>query len=426
MLILNDVTQLTRARIDAEAASQSKSDFLSRMSHEIRTPMNAIIGMTSIGKSSDDITRKEYCLTRISEASQHLLGIINDILDMSKIEVDKFELSFVECSFEKILQLVINVINFRVDEKKQKLIVDIDKNIPPLIITDDQRLAQVVTNLISNAVKFTPDGGAITLLAEKKAETAETCTILVEVKDTGIGISEEQQKRLFTPFEQADGGISRKYGGTGLGLVISKRIIELMGGELWVKSEPEKGSSFFFQIEARIGKGARDETQQDDKAPLAGVRCEDLQGEILAKDDKTEEASIDGIFNGKQIMIAEDVDINREIIGALLESTEVKIEFAFDGEEAVAKFTADPFKYELVLMDLHMPKVDGYEATRRIRSSGLPTAATLPIIAMTANVFREDIEKCLACGMNDHLGKPVNPDDVIATLSHYLLNKSNA
>ncbi|MDR3311156.1 MAG: response regulator [Oscillospiraceae bacterium] len=530
MLILNDVTQLTNAKSDAEAASRAKTEFLARMSHEMRTPMNAIIGMSSIGKSSDDPERKEYCLTRIGEASQHLLGIINDILDMSKIEADKFELAYAETDFEQMLQRVTNVINFRVQEKEQRLFVSLGKDIPARIIADEQRLAQVVTNLLTNAVKFTPEGGSITIRAEKTRETADVCTIRVEVKDTGIGISEEQQKRLFTAFEQADGSISRRFGGTGLGLAISKRIVELMGGSVWVESEVDKGSSFFFEFDAAKSKTeARVHSKPGDWADLRvlvaadapeilelftsvltplGVRCDtavsgefaleavgvsserfniiffdlnlsDMTGIEMAEtlleqgvkstlilmtndesgnlesdaraagitgflkkplfpsalidcinacaesqdddaEDDPEPDSIDGIFAGINILVAEDVDINREILDALLEPTEISIDFAFDGEEAVEKFAA-PNSYRLILMDIHMPKVDGYEATRRIRASGSPGADTVPIVAMTANVFREDVEKCLAAGMNDHLGKPVDMDKLIKTLSRYLL-----
>jgi signal transduction histidine kinase/CheY-like chemotaxis protein len=406
MLILNDITQLTNAKTDAEAASRSKGEFLARMSHEMRTPMNAIIGMSSIGAASDDMERKEYCLTRIGEASRHLLGIINDILDMSKIEADKFDLSCAEMDFAQMIRRVTDVIHFQVQEKKQNLSVNMGEGIPAQIIADEQHLAQVVTNLLTNAVKFTPDEGTIILRAEKTAETADACTLLVEVRDTGIGISEEQQKRLFTAFEQADGSISRRFGGTGLGLAISKRIMELMGGRVWVESELDKGSSFFFEFEA--------------------AKCKTAE---QVPDNAEEEAAVpestDGMFEGKTILIAEDVDINREIIGALLEDTKVNMDFAFDGQEAVDKFTAAPAAYALILMDIHMPNVDGFEATRRIRASGLPRAEDVPIVAMTANVFREDVEKCLAVGMNDHLGKPVETDKVIAVLCRYLTKPGN-
>jgi CheY-like chemotaxis protein len=304
-----------------------------------------------------------------------------------------------------MLQNAINVINFRIQEKNQNLFVNIGQGIPALIIADGQRLMQVVTNLLTNAVKFTPEGGSITLTAEKTAETEEKCTLRVEVKDTGIGISEEQQKKLFSLFEQADGSISRRFGGTGLGLAISKRMIELMGGRIWVESEIDKGSSFLFEIEAKKGT-AEDDKSQSDSAGAAAA-------------DPGETDSIDGIFEGKTILVAEDVDINREIIAALLESTGVNIDFAVDGEDAVNKFASD--KYSLILMDVNMPNVDGLEATKRIRSiEESRQEKQTPIIAMTANVFREDVEKCLAAGMNGHLGKPVEIDKVISALSHYL------
>jgi PAS domain S-box-containing protein len=402
-----------RARELAEQSTRAKTDFLARMSHEMRTPMNAIIGMTTIAKSSDDPKRKEYCLNRIEEASQHLLGVINDILDMSKIEAGKLELSYAECDFADMVRRVSDIVSFRVSERRQTFSVDIDGNIP-LILADEQRLAQIVANLLSNAVKFTPEEGSIALRARKTREEDNFCTIRCEVTDTGIGISEEQQKKLFSPFEQADGGISRKFGGTGLGLVISKRLVEMMSGRIWIKSQLGAGASFFFEIRAGIA---------EEKAPAPGTEESPQQKRrrLATADAPAEAPSDDNIFAGKRMLIAEDVDINREIMEALLVDTGVAISFAENGAEAVEKFSAPGEKWDVILMDIHMPGVDGYEATRRIRQSGLPGADTIPIIAMTANVFREDIDRCLACGMNDHIGKPVDIDIVIRTLREYLL-----
>ena len=528
----------------AKSASRAKSAFLANMSHEIRTPMNAIIGMITIGKSSDDIERKDYCFTRIEDASKHLLGVINDILDMSKIEADKFELSYAEFNFEKMLQRVVNVINFRVDEKQQKLTIHIDNNIPKFLYGDDQRLAQVITNLLGNAVKFTPENGSISLDSRFMGEENGFCTIQISVRDTGIGIGPEQQTRLFQSFQQAESSTVRKFGGTGLGLSISKSIVEMMDGKIRVESEPGKGSTFIFEIKAKRGE---DKAQQpsydginwsnvrilvvdDDKDILTylkeitkgfGVSCCDtaisgdaalalveqnksynvyfidwkmpgmdgieLTKELKAKgsvpdnsvvimisaaewsmiEEKAKKAGVDkflskplfpstimdavnecfgisqkqtednqsdlnGCFAGHHILLVEDVEINREIVIALLEPTLLNIDCAENGTEAVRMFSEAPEKYEIIFMDIQMPEMDGYEATRRIRDfeakmkekddAALPDGQPngVPIIAMTANVFREDIEKCMEAGMTSHLGKPLDFGEVLEKLKSYL------
>ncbi len=535
-VIATDITERRRlekdliaAKEQAEEASQAKGEFLSRMSHEMRTPMNAIIGMTSIAKASADLARKEHCLDKIDDASKHLLGIINDVLDMSKIEANKFELSSGEFSFEKMLLRVINVINFRVEEKKQKLLVDLDEKMPQHFLSDDQRLAQVIANLLSNAVKFTPEGGIIALAARVIERQGDDCLVRVSVSDTGIGISEEQQQRLFRSFEQADGGISRKFGGTGLGLAISKKIVEMMGGRIWVESEPGKGSTFLFEVRMRIcasaghaalspdvdwqslrvlavdhepealesfvnmmgalglscdaanGGGsalamvqkggcpydiiftARELPEMDGLALARRVKahCDKtlvvLMGSALEWDRIEPEARAVGVdrfvakplfssqlvdcvnaclgkeqaqaapaqaappdYRGKTLLLAEDVEINREIVLALLEDTGVAIDSAENGTQAVRMFEKNPGAYDLIFMDIHMPEMDGLTATRLIRALEVPCAKTVPIVAMTANVFREDIEKCLEAGMNGHIGKPIDRDDLMQAMKAYL------
>jgi signal transduction histidine kinase/CheY-like chemotaxis protein len=523
----------------AERASKAKGDFLANMSHEMRTPMNAVIGMTSIARLSPEVQKKDYCLQKIEDASTHLLGVINDILDMSKIEANKLDLSSTEFVFEKMFQKAVNVIIFRVDEKRQKFSVTIDKRIPRVLSGDDQRLAQVITNLLSNAVKFTPEEGSIQLSAFFEGAEDGVCTIRISVADSGIGISAEQQSRLFSSFQQADSGTSRKFGGTGLGLAISKRLVTMMGGDIRVESELGRGAAFIFTVKL---KGSR-ENQPGLLAP--GVNWKNLR--LLAVDDEKyireyfysiaeqldvfcdtagsgEEAleliaqngpydmyfvdwkmpGMDGIelsrriksslqgdsaspgpplkpvvimisaadwntmedeagragvdkfipkplflsaivdcinrclgfdklspsakgavetrdsFAGRRILLAEDVEINREIVLSLLEPTALAIDCAENGVEAVRIFSANPDKYDMIFMDVQMPEMDGYEATRRIRALGTPKALGIPILAMTANVFREDIEKCFAAGMNDHIGKPLDFEDMLAKLRKYL------
>jgi len=525
-VLMSILIRIDRAKNKSDRESRHKSAFLANMSHEIRTPMNAIIGMVTIGKGAPTIERKDYCLTKIEDASNHLLGVINDILDMSKIEANKFDLAPVEFNFEKMLQRVVSVVNFRVDEKHQKFTVHIDKKIPKFLIGDDQRIAQVITNLLGNAIKFTPENGSVSLNTRFLGEENDVCQLQISVSDTGIGLNEEQQDRIFMSFEQAESSTTRKYGGTGLGLAISRSIVEMMGGSIWVESEVNKGSTFTFTIDVKRGSqvyeglldsdvslsNVRVMAVDDDKdildyfteiAQNFGINCCDtaLSGEealglvvhngdyhiyfvdwrmpimdgiqlaaelkkrasgksvvimisagewttiesdaVKAGVDKflskplfpsdimdvikecmsldrrqIEEAqdSIDGIFAGRHLLLVEDVDINREIVQALLEPTQVAIDWAENGVEAVRKFKEAPGKYDMILMDVQMPEMDGYEATRQIRALKVPEAKTIRIVAMTANVFRDDVENCLEAGMDNHIGKPVDFHELMEKL----------
>ena len=394
--------RLAGAKEIAEQGNRAKSAFLANMSHELRTPMNSIIGMTTIGLTGTDIDRKDYSLRKINDASKHLLGIINDILDISKIEAGKFEISEMRFNFARMIQRIVGVVNIRADEKMQNLMVYIDEAIPTVLYGDDQRLAQVLTNLLGNAIKFTPDNGTIGLNAYFSGEENGTCTIKFTVTDTGIGISPEQQAHLFQSFNQAESNTTRKFGGTGLGLTISKDIIEMMGGKIWIDSELGKGAVFSFIVPLK---------RVVQKAPLAIEK--DADPDIIQS------------FEGFRILLAEDIAINREIVMTLLEPTLLKIDCAANGQEAVHTYCEAAEEYDMIFMDIQMPEMDGYEATRRIRALGTENSKTIPIIAMTANVFKEDIKKCLDAGMDGHIGKPIDLDEVMQILREYLIGRSN-
>lgn len=402
MLMFHDVTDIKRSREEALAASKLKSAFLSNMSHEIRTPLNAIIGMTFIGKREGNLQSKDDAFENIESASAHLLGVINDILDISKIESGKMELSHIVFDFSQMLDRVLSVIMPKIKENQQRLSVDIDPDIPQKLLGDDQRLAQVITNILSNASKFTPAGGFITFKAELLESKKDACLIKMSVRDSGIGMSEQEQGKLFHIFQQAEAGTARKYGGSGLGLAISKRILEMMEGDIWVESEKGRGSCFFFTARLTIPD------QVTAKCALQPDSCDEEQG---------------CDFSGRVILLADDIDINLKILIALLRPTRITVDTAKNGAEAVDAFIANPNRYDLIFMDVQMPEIDGLQATRMIRALNTPRASTIPIIAMTANVFKEDIALCVDAGMNDHLGKPVVIKDVLKMLSHYLRTK---
>ena len=384
-------------RAKATAENKNKSVFLANMSHEIRTPLSAIIGMTQIGLSSDTTEKKDQCFAKVNEASTHLLGVINYILDLSKIEANKFELSTVDFNFTKMLGRVENIVKYKVEAKHLELTIDIDPSIPKTMHGDDQRLTQVVTNLVGNSIKFTPDFGKISIRARLIKKEGAECTILVSVRDNGIGMKKEQQQKLFASFQQANSDISRTYGGTGLGLAISKSLVELMGGTISVESEENIGSTFTFTVKL-------------------------LEVATSENEDNDFHQNIDDIFKGFNLLLVEDIELNREILMTLLAPTGINISIAENGRQAVREFETNAGKYDIVLMDVQMPVMGGLEATTEIRSMTSPYAKIVPIIAMTADVFKEDIDKCRRAGMDGHLGKPINMDAVIATLKRHLLS----
>ena len=379
------------AKEKAEHSSLAKSNFLANISHEMRTPLNAIIGMTTIARSTNEADRISYCLARIEEASNHLLQMINDILDMAKIETGKLEISKEEVLIEDMIRRITLSMKFSMEEKNQFFSSHIDQNLPKTIISDEQRLSQIIINLLSNAVKFTPPQGKIDL--EIRRAEGERLNILV--KDTGIGIPASKIETLFIAFEQADGGFDRKHDGAGLGLALAKNIVKLMGGDISIESVPGKGSVFTVDI------------------PLE---------EVKALEESTgSEASI----AGHNILLVEDVELNREIVVAILEEFGLIIDCAENGVQAVEMYEKNPEKYSLIFMDIHMPEMDGYEATRCIRASEAKLkqegsiSKDTPIVAMTANVYQEAVETCLEAGMNGHMGKPIDMDELMKYLSTY-------
>jgi len=451
---------------------------------------------------------------------------------VSKIESGKFELSATEFSFEKMLKRVVNVVNYRVEEKAQKFKIYVDRDIPEMLIGDDQRLAQVITNLLGNAIKFTPENGHIILKTYFLEEEDDICTLKIAVADSGIGISREQQDKLFQSFQQAESSITRRFGGTGLGLAISKSIVEMMGGEIQVESDLGKGATFSFTVKLRLcGKehpvhhgreinwenirilavdddkfiledfqgivkkfGAfceiaesgeealklidsgneynlffidwkmpgmdgtelaeklKERLPQDsdsvvimisaaDSSSIAGRARESGVSKLLQKPlfpstileivseffDLSDELQSEKLmehhfvrYPDRRILLAEDVEINREIVIAMLEDTQLEIDVAENGAEAVEMFESAPDRYDMIFMDMQMPEKDGLTATREIRAIGSEKAKTIPIIAMTANVFKEDVEKCLEAGMNGHMGKPIDLDELLDVLELYL------
>ena len=361
----------------AEQSERFKQQFLANMSHELRTPMNAVMGMTNILLQKQPREDQLVYLDSVMRSSKNLLTILNEILDISKIEAGKMELEHTDISVEKILEQVVATLRYRADEKNIAIAVECDPALPPVLIGDPVRLQQILLNLVGNAIKFTENGG-VNLSVQVTGRKPEACTLRFAVRDTGIGMTPEQAAIVFESFRQASGDTTRKYGGTGLGLSISKHLVELFGGTISVSSEVGKGSEFSFSIDLPLSENA-----------------------VVAEQEGVSGAMLEAL-RGIRILVVEDNHYNRIVASETLELKipEVKIEMVENGAEAVEICKSE--RFDLILMDVHMPVMDGLEATRRIRESD----TTIPILALTASVIKTEIQKCYDCGMSGWIPKP--------------------
>lgn len=388
---------MAESRSHAERLARTKGIFLANMSHEIRTPMNAIIGMSYLALQTKLDDRQRNYIEKVHRSAEGLLGILNDILDISKIEAGKLDMDIIEFRLEDVIDNLVNLLGFKAEEKGLKLYCEVRRDTPTALLGDPLRLGQILSNLGNNAIKFSDSGGEIQLQVEVRERQADTVQLHFVMRDPGIGMTEAQQEKLFHAFTQADSSTTRKFGGTGLGLAISRQLVEMMGGEIWVQSEYGVGSSFHFTVSLKEQQGA------------PSTRRAMIQPEEEA------EAYIAGL-RGARVLLVEDNEINQELARELLTSNGIHVDVVYNGEEALKILGEQAF--DGVLMDCQMPVMDGYTASRKIRQQ--ERFRDLPIIAMTAHALAGDQEKVLAAGMNDHIAKPIQVVKMFAVMARWI------
>ncbi len=392
--------KLAEAAKQAESANIAKSRFLSNMSHDIRTPINGIMGMTAIALRNSKLDNKTRdCLTKIDAVSQHLLSLVNDILDMSRIESGKTVIAQNPVDIRAVTDNCLSIIRGQGGDRSLQIIDKFEEPEHPRILGDELHLRQIFINILGNAVKFTPDGGTVTFYAKEVKSDGVNAEYLFEIEDTGIGMKEEFLEHIWDSFAQENSGSRSKYNGTGLGMTITKQYVDLMGGDIHVQSKVNVGSKFTVRLSFKIDT---ESTKEDT------LECEHV--------------SLDGI----RILLVEDNELNMEIAVSLLEEAGTVITTAENGQEAVELFAGSPPEtFDVILMDVMMPVMDGLEATRNIRAMDREDAKVIPILAMTANAFEEDVSKVLEAGMNAHLAKPVDLSVMLRTIAKYVTKKEN-
>ena len=380
---------------NAYASNIAKSQFLSRMSHEIRTPMNAIMGYSRMAKKTNDLSKKNNYLDSISSSSEALLELINSILDISRIEAKKMSLDLEKVSIDAVIRNIEFTFTPQIKKKAQSFNIKVSKDIPEYVYCDKARLMHVIASLVDNAIKFTLEKGEVSLEVKLIAQKDDTCHLEFIVKDTGIGIEEKVLSKLFKTTDQLDDSNSV----AGTGIILSKYFVELMKGSISATSKPYEGSTFKFDIWLDI--------VPKDKHPASD-------------NEKSEKASDIVECIGMNFLVAEDSQVNQVIASDMLQELGATVEFANNGMECFEKFTNNPEKYNIIFMDIQMPEMDGLEATKKIRASKAKNATTIPIIAMTAEVLQEDVDRAIGTGMNEHLGKPLNIKEVANVIKKIL------